>query len=108
VQESLQDANAPKELRQVIDTMSTEPESRKALRNARRILIKAGTSVVANDDGRPSLTRLGAICEQIAEVSTMLSLSLLVDTHSEMGTRCNRSSSPSARDRRRYTGGGSR
>ena len=48
---------------------STEPQSRKALRNARRILIKAGTSVVANDDGRPSLTRLGAICEQIAEVS---------------------------------------
>mmetsp|Transcript_14158 Transcript_14158/g.24160 ORF Transcript_14158/g.24160 Transcript_14158/m.24160 type:complete len:796 (-) Transcript_14158:151-2538(-) len=48
--------------------MSSEPESRKALRNARRILIKAGTSVVANDDGSPSLTRLGAICEQIAEI----------------------------------------
>eukprot|EP00580_Thalassiosira_gravida_P005273 CAMPEP_0201652928 /NCGR_PEP_ID=MMETSP0493-20130528/44725_1 /ASSEMBLY_ACC=CAM_ASM_000838 /TAXON_ID=420259 /ORGANISM="Thalassiosira gravida, Strain GMp14c1" /LENGTH=795 /DNA_ID=CAMNT_0048129455 /DNA_START=128 /DNA_END=2515 /DNA_ORIENTATION=- len=48
--------------------MSKEPESRKALRNARRVLIKAGTSVVANDDGRPSLTRLGAICEQIAEI----------------------------------------
>ncbi|KAL7540256.1 hypothetical protein ACHAXR_009977 [Thalassiosira sp. AJA248-18] len=47
---------------------SSEPDSRKALRNARRILIKAGTSVVANDDGRPSLTRLGAICEQIAEI----------------------------------------
>mmetsp|Transcript_21230 Transcript_21230/g.46003 ORF Transcript_21230/g.46003 Transcript_21230/m.46003 type:complete len:794 (-) Transcript_21230:79-2460(-) len=46
----------------------TEPESRRALRNTRRILIKAGTSVVANDDGRPSLTRLGAICEQIAEI----------------------------------------
>lgn len=46
--------------------MSTELESRKALRNARRVLIKAGTSVVANEDGRPSLTRLGAICEQVA------------------------------------------
>ncbi len=45
---------------------SAEPESRKALRNARRVLIKAGTSVVANEDGRPSLTRLGAICEQVA------------------------------------------
>lgn len=45
-----------------------EPESRRALRNARRVLIKAGTSVVANDDGRPSLTRLGSICEQIAEL----------------------------------------
>lgn len=48
--------------------MSNEPESRKTLRNARRILLKAGTSVVANDDGKPSLTRLGAICEQIAEI----------------------------------------
>lgn len=28
----------------------------------------AGTSVVANDDGRPSLTRLGAICEQVADL----------------------------------------
>ena len=45
---------------------STEPESRRALRNARRVIIKAGTSVVANEDGRPSLTRLGAICEQVA------------------------------------------
>lgn len=48
--------------------MSKEPESRRALRNARRVLIKAGTSVVANEDGRPSLTRLGSICEQIAEL----------------------------------------
>eukprot|EP00571_Detonula_confervacea_P012406 CAMPEP_0172304774 /NCGR_PEP_ID=MMETSP1058-20130122/6151_1 /TAXON_ID=83371 /ORGANISM="Detonula confervacea, Strain CCMP 353" /LENGTH=596 /DNA_ID=CAMNT_0013016147 /DNA_START=87 /DNA_END=1874 /DNA_ORIENTATION=+ len=48
--------------------MSTELESRKALRNARRVLIKAGTSVVANEDGRPSLTRLGAICEQVADL----------------------------------------
>jgi delta-1-pyrroline-5-carboxylate synthetase len=36
---------------------------------ARRVLIKAGTSVVANDDGSPSLTRLGAIVEQIAELN---------------------------------------
>ena len=50
------------------EIMSKEPESRRALRNARRVLIKAGTSVVANDDGRPSLTRLGSICEQIAEL----------------------------------------
>jgi hypothetical protein len=47
---------------------STEPQSRRALRTTRRILIKAGTSVVANDDGRPSLIRLSAICEQIAEL----------------------------------------
>lgn len=47
---------------------SSEPQSRRALRTTRRILIKAGTSVVANDDGRPSLIRLSAICEQIAEL----------------------------------------
>jgi delta-1-pyrroline-5-carboxylate synthetase len=46
-----------------------EPRSRAALRMARRVLIKAGTSVVANDDGSPSLTRLGAIVEQIAELN---------------------------------------
>jgi hypothetical protein len=46
-----------------------EPRSRAALRMSRRVLIKAGTSVVANDDGSPSLTRLGAIVEQIAELN---------------------------------------
>jgi len=45
-----------------------EPSSRAALRTARRVLVKAGTSVVANEDGRPSLTRLGAMTEQIAEL----------------------------------------
>ncbi|KAL7540328.1 hypothetical protein ACHAXR_010040 [Thalassiosira sp. AJA248-18] len=45
-----------------------EPPSRRALRSTHRVLIKAGTSVVANDDGRPSLTRLGAIVEQVAEL----------------------------------------
>jgi delta-1-pyrroline-5-carboxylate synthetase len=46
-----------------------EPLSRAALRNARRVVIKAGTSVVANPDGTPSLCRLGAIVEQIAELN---------------------------------------
>lgn len=45
-----------------------ELPSRSALRQARRVCVKAGTSVVANEDGRPSLTRLGAIAEQIAEL----------------------------------------
>jgi delta-1-pyrroline-5-carboxylate synthetase len=45
-----------------------EPRSRAALRMARRVVIKAGTSVVANEDGSPSLTRLGSIVEQIAEL----------------------------------------
>lgn len=50
------------------DAMPIEPRSRTALRMARRVVVKAGTSVVANDDGSPSLTRLGAIVEQIAEL----------------------------------------
>ena len=45
-----------------------EPRSRAALRLARRVCIKAGTSVVANEDGSPSLRRLGSIVEQIAEL----------------------------------------
>jgi delta-1-pyrroline-5-carboxylate synthetase len=49
--------------------MISEPPSRAALRRARRVCVKAGTSVVANEDGRPSLTRLGAIAEQIAELN---------------------------------------
>ena len=48
---------------------TTEPPSRSALRRARRVLVKAGTSVVANEDGRPSLTRVGALVEQISELT---------------------------------------
>jgi delta-1-pyrroline-5-carboxylate synthetase len=50
-------------------TLMNELPSRAALRNVRRVCIKAGTSVVANEDGRASLTRLGAIAEQIAELT---------------------------------------
>ena len=46
-----------------------EPRSRAALRMARRVVVKAGTSVVANEDGSPSLRRLGAIVEQISELN---------------------------------------
>ena len=48
---------------------NTESRARAALRMARRVVVKAGTSVVANADGSPSLTRLGAIVEQIAELN---------------------------------------
>ncbi len=48
--------------------MASEPKARALLRNARRVCVKAGTSVVANEDGRPSLTRVGAITEQIGEL----------------------------------------
>jgi len=46
-----------------------EPQSRAALRMSRRVVIKAGTSTIANADGSPSLTRLGAIVEQIADLN---------------------------------------
>jgi delta-1-pyrroline-5-carboxylate synthetase len=45
-----------------------ELPSRAVLRRARRVCVKAGTSVVTNDDGRPSLTRLGSLAEQISEL----------------------------------------
>ena len=51
------------------EQFNNEPRSRAALRMGRRVVIKAGTSVVANDDGSPSLVRLGAIAEQIAELN---------------------------------------
>lgn len=47
---------------------TSEPASRSALREARRVVIKAGTSVLTNEDGQVSLTRIGAITEQIAEL----------------------------------------
>ena len=48
--------------------MTTEPPSRTALRSAKRVIVKAGTSIVTNENGTPSLTRLGAITEQISEL----------------------------------------
>ena len=47
---------------------SNDLSSRSILRTARRVCVKVGTSVVANENGRPSLTRLGAVTEQIAEL----------------------------------------
>jgi delta-1-pyrroline-5-carboxylate synthetase len=49
---------------------TNEHASRAALRTARRVCVKAGTAVVANENGRPSLTRLGAIAEQISELKS--------------------------------------
>jgi delta-1-pyrroline-5-carboxylate synthetase len=50
--------------------ITSEAHSRSILRRARRVCVKAGTSVVANENGRPSLTRLGAIAEQISELNS--------------------------------------
>mmetsp|Transcript_14206 Transcript_14206/g.20995 ORF Transcript_14206/g.20995 Transcript_14206/m.20995 type:complete len:759 (-) Transcript_14206:44-2320(-) len=41
-------------------------ESRSRVASAQRIVVKAGTAVVSNSDGYPSLTRMGAIVEQIS------------------------------------------
>eukprot|EP00953_Heterococcus_sp_UTEX-ZZ885_P012268 7034-Heterococcus_DN1.PRE.5 len=48
--------------------LSPQPpaDSRSRVVSAHRIVIKAGTSVVSDDRGYPSLTRLGAIVEQCA------------------------------------------
>ncbi len=43
-------------------------ECRDDLKRCRRVVIKAGTSVVTNDDGHFSLTRVSAIVEQISEL----------------------------------------
>ena len=51
-----------------MSSVENEAPSRAALRRARRVCVKAGTSVVANESGSPSLTRLGAIAEQIGEL----------------------------------------
>ena len=48
---------------------NSELPARSILRNARRVCVKVGTSVVANENGRPSLTRLGAVVEQISELN---------------------------------------
>ena len=47
---------------------SNSPDSRGVLRTARRVVIKAGTSVLTLENGQVSLTRIGAITEQIAEL----------------------------------------
>lgn len=45
-----------------------EPTSRSVLRTARRVVVKAGTSVLTNENGQVSLSRIGAITEQISEL----------------------------------------
>ena len=47
---------------------SSEPKSRAMLRTASRVVIKCGTSMVTNENGKPSLIRLGAVAEQISEL----------------------------------------
>lgn len=51
-----------------ISNVSTLP-TRQALREARRVVVKVGTRVLARDDGRPALTRLAGIIEQLADLN---------------------------------------
>ena len=65
-----------------------EHASRAALRTARRVCVKAGTAVVANENGRPSLTRVGAIAEQISELKDAGVEVIFVSSGAvDMGTR---------------------
>jgi len=66
-----------------------ESTARRLLRlKTKRVCIKAGTAVVAHENGRPSLTRLGAIAEQIAELHERGIEVILVSTGSVgMGKR---------------------
>jgi delta-1-pyrroline-5-carboxylate synthetase len=63
-----EDLSLQKSFQSSLQLLLPPPPSRLALKRARRVCIKAGTSVVANEDGSPSLTRLGAIVEQIGQL----------------------------------------
>ena len=48
--------------------MAPERQSRELIRTANRVVVKCGTSIVTNENGQLSLSRLGAIAEQISEL----------------------------------------
>jgi len=54
--------------------------TRRSLRQPTRLLIKAGTSVITQPNGHPSLTRIGAICEQISNLVATGSEIILVSS----------------------------
>lgn len=51
-----------------LDVVAWHSAMRDQLQSATRIVIKAGTSTVSNEDGTPSLVRLGGIVEAIARL----------------------------------------
>ena len=51
-----------------LDVVASHSAMRDQLQSATRIVIKAGTSTVSNEDGTPSLVRLGGIVEAIARL----------------------------------------
>ncbi|CAH8363500.1 unnamed protein product [Eruca vesicaria subsp. sativa] len=50
--------------------MDETDRSRAFTKNVKRIVVKVGTAVVTGKDGRLALGRLGAICEQLAELNS--------------------------------------
>ncbi|KAG2325678.1 hypothetical protein Bca4012_040177 [Brassica carinata] len=50
--------------------MAETDRSRVFTKNVKRIVVKVGTAVVTGKDGRLALGRLGAICEQLAELNS--------------------------------------
>ena len=59
--------------------------SRSDLSLSNRIVIKAGTSVVSNDDGFPSLSRMGNIVERAARL-VHLGKEVIIVTSGAVGT----------------------
>ena len=48
---------------------SLVPPERQPLLNARRVVVKVGTAVVSNPDGSLALSRMGALVEQLRELT---------------------------------------
>lgn len=58
---------------------------RDSLKRASRVVVKAGTSVVSNEDGLPSLHRIGMLVEQIAECVIHSGVEVLFVTSGAVG-----------------------
>ncbi|EKX43319.1 hypothetical protein GUITHDRAFT_73277 [Guillardia theta CCMP2712] len=49
-------------------TLSSFKKERKALKDSRRVVVKVGTAVVINSDGKLALSRMGGLVEQLKEL----------------------------------------
>lgn len=57
---------------------------RKDLSSAKRVVIKAGTSVVSTPEGFPSLSRMAGIVEQVILVKLLFSTFFNFDSHARL------------------------
>ncbi len=51
---------------------------RSSLKGAKRVVIKAGTAVVSQENGLPSLPRIGMLVEQIAGLKIQLIIIIII------------------------------